>query len=188
MFDNPFIWIVLIWWLLTSFLGAGKKRRARLRAVVAEQPPEIADQEEVEPPRVVASPGTVPPVSAPVSIPEPDTPVPEPRRPKKPTLQDLFKQLGLEPRIDAGPEPETEPEPAQVEVIPEPVAEPPPVVERLPDAVFHTASAYDLPTIPSAASLPTGLTRRHWTPLQQMVIFKEVLDRPKGFRRGWEPR
>ncbi len=147
--------------------------------------PEFAGQEEAyEPPPEAVPPGPEPALPSR----EPEPPAPPPQRPKLPTLQDLFKQLGLDAIIDPEPEPEHEPEPVAVGVAPEPVAEPAPVVEPEPEAVFHAGSAYDLPTAPSNARLPTGLTPRHWTPLQQMVIFKEVLDRPRGFRRGWEPR
>lgn len=190
-FDSPLFWIVVIWWLLSTFLGAkARKRRALQRLTELEgeedagQPMGVELEEEV--PESVTQP-----ISPAVEYRDRTTPGP-PRKAAipKPPLQQLARSLGIpkefipsgileedeEPLPEiAATEPENQPEKETVDPAPSLSAMQGPAdvheVEKADEAV-HGISHLNKSVFPSL------------TPLQQAIVLKEVLDRPRALRRG----
>lgn len=209
IFDSPLFWIIVVWWLLTTFLG-GKARRRRAMKAQSAQPDQPAvpfgrPQPEIEP---AFSPGQERPaeieVETDVLEAEPSTTAPGPQEypdrtpPAPPTrpvspLENLFRGLGItedmvpaalrpdreaflpvEPDHDLVREPDISPEEEYTEAPPEP-----PPVESPP----ARAREY-IPAPHRRYPLLAETTLTRLTPLQQVVIFKEILDRPRAQRRA----
>lgn len=202
MFDSPLLWIVVIWWLLTTILGVkARQRRAQARSASPDQPaappgpPEAAVRRELPPergrPQGVEIEGEVPGEQPPAVPGE----VEPPSRPTSP-LENLFRGLGITeelipeglrpggevpweeepapaPELETAAEPEAAPEPERGETPPEP-----PCVER------HLVSERE-PVTPPTRHYPllAGTALARLTPLQQAVVLKEILDRPRALHR-----
>lgn len=195
MFDNPIFWIVAIWWLLSTFLGGKARRRRAQRARAMAQQQLAVDEEGAQaegtleetyipsPPPAAELDAEPPPEEAPASVPLFQRSIM-----REPSLEDFLRGMGISrgPVVDEYPpeedfvEPEEEPLP-----IPEPVA----AVEA-PAEEIHAADrgAYAIREISRRTQQsfpllsPESLAR--WTPLQQIVVLKEVLDAPRALRRG----
>jgi len=186
LFDNPIFWIVAIWWLLTTLLGSKARRKRRARAT----PPE---------PRMSPLPGPAHEREEPVYVgevkpdeeemeQEPALPPPPVRPIVKPaiSLEQLWRGLGIEPEVVQfrGLADQEEEVIGVAPPIPEPapVAVAPPQPTKVPERVIHEPSA------PPTAHRRHGLTISQavagLTPLQQAVVLKEILDRPRALRRG----
>ena len=179
LFDSPLFWIILVWWLLSIFLGAKARKRRRVAMEMA-----ALEVEEPVPPGPQETPRSEPsfvPRETPEVIPAGPTELPPPLPPKPVTpLQEIFRALGMEDRpplfgaLRAEPEPEITPVDDQTPtVVPEKVS-PPPVV-------------------PTTTPKPGPGIRRHYrasplatlerlTPWQQAVMMKEILDSPLALR------
>lgn len=208
MFDKPLFWIILVWWLVSTFLGAkARKRRRAAMEMAAQEPEETAalEPEEtapVEPREMVESEPAVIPRYAPEVIPAtpvappqpiPATPVAPPQPiPAKPVtpLQEIFHALGMEDRpalfgaLRAAPEPEitlVEAEPPLIEP-----AKPPPRQRKPPPREEPTVSPQPKAKIrPHYPALPLASLER-LTPWQQALVLKEILDSPLAVRsRTW---
>ncbi|MFB0516522.1 MAG: hypothetical protein ACETWG_07955 [Candidatus Neomarinimicrobiota bacterium] len=200
-FKSPLFWIIVIWWLLSTFLGARARRRRAMQARSAppgkpvtpaekpapkvgrevtfqrERPPEarveVEALEKRRPPRPVS-----PRLSAREGRPEP------PPKPAMP-LEDVLRKLGLAEELIPGVlRPETE-EPA-LEEEPEILAEPEPVEappEPPPVKPIPTRRAeYVAPRVePSYPLLPEAILGR-LSPLQQVILLREVLGAPRALR------
>lgn len=186
MFDNPIIWIVVVWWLFTTFLGAKARRRRRARA----SSPEPRMSPLPEPARGREEPVYVGEVESDAEEMErepalPPTPV-RPRIKPAISMKQLWRGLGIEPEVVqfrelADQEAEVVEEAPPIPE-PAPVAVAPPQPTKVPERVIHEPSA------------PPTAHRRHGrtisqvvaglTPLQQAVVLKEILDRPRALRRG----
>ncbi len=192
MFDNPIIWIAIIWWLVTSFLSGKKKRRRRPEPAQEAQnlyAEESGNAEyELAPDAYEPAPDPEPVVTQPEPVPDPLAAQPEPapvlqQRPR--TLQDLARMWqGLDVEFSGG-ERAVEPEPEPPPPPPEPVAvpvEPPPDSRRRHE---HTRSAVPgrRPRMAPALRLTAGLAAR-FTPLQEAIIYREIFDRPRSKRRS----
>jgi len=209
IFESPLFWIIVVWWLLTTFLGGKARRRRAMKAQSAspDQPavPFGRPQQEIEPafspgqerPAEIEVEGDVleaePSTTAPGPQEYPDrTPPALPARPVSP-LENLFRGLGItedmvpaalrpdredflpvEPDHDLVREPDISPEEEYTEAPPEPPpVEPPPARAR----------EY-IPAPRRRSPLLAKTTLDRLTPLQQVVIFKEILDRPRAQRRA----
>ncbi len=210
-FDSPHFWVVIVWWLLATLLGGKARRRRAMRAQAASQDQPAAPfrgpQQEVEP---AFSPGEErfaeieveeevlegePPIPAPGPQEYPDRPLPTPpTRPVSP-LESLFRGLGItedmvpaalrperegfppvEPDAALAREPDISPEQEYSEARPEP----PPVEAPPARAEEHIPAPRPRRSYP----LLTETTLARLTPLQQVVVFKEILDRPRAQRRS----
>ncbi len=179
MFDSPLFWIVAIWWLLSTFLGAKARKRRRAAVEMAASEPE-----EPVPPGPRETPESEPAV-APLETPDviPATPVAPPPPPPAQTvtpLQEIFHALGMEQRpplfgaLRAAPEPEIIPVEAETPLV-EPAKLPPP---REAPAISHRPKAKSRPHYPV---LPLASLER-LTPWQQALVLKEILDSPLAVR------
>ncbi len=179
LFDSPLFWIILVWWLLSTFLGAkARKRRLATRKMAALEAEEPAPP---KPPETADLAPSVVPRDAPEVIPAIPVapPPPIPAQPVTP-LQEIFHALGMEQRpplfgaLRATPEPEIIP----VE------AETPPVAPQ------KTPPPRDAPTIAPKVKMEIVLHYPAWplaslerlTPWQQAVALKEILDSPLALR------
>ncbi len=188
MFDNPIFWIVVIWWLLTTFLGSKARRKRRAQA----PPPERRTSPLPGPAREGEEQGYVGEVESDAEELEP-----EPAMPPMPfrsrvspaiPLEQLWRGLGIEPeamrfRGLAGQEEEVvEVAPPSPGPDPEPVDLPAPHSTRAPERVTVETSA--APTAHRRHGLTISQAVAGLTPLQQAVVLKEILDRPRALRRG----
>ncbi|UCD38324.1 MAG: hypothetical protein JSW54_02255 [Fidelibacterota bacterium] len=215
-FDSPLFWIIVIWWLLSTFLGAkARKRRAAQAAAEPEltrsgetpQPEaeselldsrkrparlEIDTTDMEQPPRGIPYPpndrGVTPEI-----LPR-KTSRPAPTSKVKSPLEEIFRGLGLtqemippqfrpereaEPPIELAPTPVTE-----LEAVPE-VDEKEEVRQELMEGAPPPSKAeYAAPRIHAGYSLLSGALTTQLTSLQQAVVLKEILDRPRALRRG----
>ncbi len=183
MFDNPIFWIVVVWWLFTTFLGAKARRKRRAKATPPGRQPALlpGSAREREEPGYVDE---IEPDEEGMER-EPALPPPPVRSPVRPTtpMEQLWRGLGIEPevvqfreladQVEEGVEvapPIPEPEP-------EPLVAPTPLPPKEPE-----------PATPPTAHRRRGLTISQavagLTPLQQAVVLKEILDRPRALRRG----
>lgn len=209
IFESPLFWIIVVWFLLTTLLGGKARRRRAARAAPPDQPPAPFGVERPEGESAVSPLGERPAeievetevleAQPPTSAPEPQEypgrtrpstrlrtgPAP-PSRPVSP-LEDLFRKLGVAEemvpgvlRPEAGEAPLTEE--LEITTTPEPVEEPPmpPPVEPPPARVKEYISPPPHRRYPLLAE--TTLARL--TPLQRVVVLKEVLDRPRAQRRA----
>ncbi len=183
MFDSPLFWIILIWWLLSIFLGAKARKRRR-----AAMEMEASEPEEPTPPgprETLESEPAVVPRETPEVIPASPTELPLPLPPKPVTpLQEIFHALGMEERpplfgaLRVAPEPEITPVEAETPAVaPEKVS---------PTPVAPTTTLKRQPEIRrDYPALPLAFLER-LTPWQQAVALKEVLDSPLALRsRNW---
>ena len=210
-FESPLFWVVIVWWLLATLLGRKARQRRAMQAQAASQDQPAAPfggpQQEIEPafspePERFAEIQVEekvlegePPIPAPGPQEYPDRPLPTPpTRPVSP-LESLFRGLGIkEDMIPAALRPEregfppVEPEAAlarEPDISPEeeyiePLPEPPPV-----EAPPARAEEYiPVPRPRRSYPLLTEATLARLTPLQQVVVFKEILDRPRALRRS----
>ncbi len=210
-FESPLFWVVIVWWLLATLLGRKARQRRAMQAQAASQDQPAAPlgrpQREVEPafspePERFAEIETEeevlegePPIPAPGPQEYPDRPLPTPpTRPVSP-LESLFRGLGIkEDMIPAALRPEREgfppvepdaalarePDISPEEEYIEPLPEPPPV-----EAPPARAEEYiPVPRPRRSYPLLTEATLARLTPLQQVVVFKEILDRPRALRRS----
>ncbi|MBA7602325.1 MAG: hypothetical protein GH143_01020 [Calditrichaeota bacterium] len=203
IFDSPLFWIIVVWWLLTTFLGGKARRRRAMRARSAQpdqpaapfgrpqpeiEPAFLPGQErpaeiEVEADVLEAEPSTTAP--GPQEYPDRTGPPAPPTRPVSP-LEDLFRKLGVaEELVPAVLRPEEEEAPLteelEITTMPELVEEPPtPLPVEPPPA---RAREY-IPAPRRRYPLLAETTLDRLTPLQQVVIFKEILDRPRAQRRA----
>lgn len=209
IFDSPLFWIIFIWWLISTIFGAKARQRRALqaRARKSEQPPasgidtRVEGESEMEPgwegPTEVEAEGELLEAEAVESdsgfgeIPEQPRPSPPPG-PASP-LESLFRSLGvpesglpsaLRPQRDIfplkPPKPvEVTPEPPPVEPI-EVKPEPPPA-ER---AVKPMVRKEQVQPRRRRYSLLPETAMAQLTPMQQAIIFKEILDRPRAQRRA----
>ena len=202
MFDKPLFWIILVWWLVSTFLGAkARKRRRAAMEMAAQEPEETAalEPEEtapVEPREMVESEPDVIPRYAPEVIPAtpvappqpiPTTPVappqPIPAQPVTP-LQEIFHKLGMEDRpslfgaLRAAPEPEITLVEAEIPLVAP--QRPPP--RRKATTILPQPKDKIRPHYPA---LPLASLER-LTPWQQALVLKEILDSPLAVRsRTW---
>lgn len=183
MFDKPLFWIILVWWLVSTFLGAKARKRRRaameMAALEQEEPAPLEPREMVE-----SEPAAAPPETPDVIPPTPVAPPqPIPAQPVTP-LQEIFHALGMEDRpalfgaLRAAPEPEitlVEDEPPLVEPQKPPPPREAPTVSPLPKAKIR----------PHYPALPLASLER-LTPWQQALVLKEILDSPLAVRsRTW---
>ncbi len=179
MFDSPLFWILVVWWILSTFLG-GKKRIAKLA-------PQASDDDGLD----LESSFTT--QAAPVqtdAASEPKRPlskleqllqrmgVPEEFKSVEGELKGLGRQLGLiEEEVEFVP-PAVMETPA-VETDPEPVIEP-------EQDYRATVRKHSKPKwVPQKVERVDLMGRiAHLPPLQQAIILKEVLDRPRAARYG----
>jgi hypothetical protein len=208
-FDSPLFWIVVIWWLLSTFLGAKARKRRAAARILSEsepEPPSAPEPEElrfgrededlVEPVGIEPEEELPEPVMQPIppsgespaqARPGPPTKAPIP----KPPLEQLVRSLGIPKEfipsgilpVEEEPLPEVEAEIAEPEGQPEEemmsISTTPPV----PEALYGAEEA--------RVTLKTadGITRLYesvfpsLTPIQQAIVLKEVLDRPRALRR-----
>ncbi len=178
MFDSPLFWIVLIWWLLSTFLGAKARKRRRAAMEMAASEPEEPDPQ--GPWDTLESQSAVAPLETPEVIPA--TPVaPPPPLPTQPVtpLQEIFHALGLEQRPPLFGVPEAAPEPiipVEVEtrkVAPEKVS---------PTTVATTTTLKPEPEIRRHYPASPLASLERLTPWQQAVALKEILDSPLALR------
>ena len=200
MFDNPIFWIVAIWWLLSRVLG-GKARKKRAQARQAAQQRAFEAEQSAVATDIAADipvvPGPEPPQAEP-ERPEPGFEAPQPSAPppllrREPSLEDFLRGLGLG-RQPAPQVMQPEFDEAEPAVQPEPEPEPPPVPEpvrpRHAAVSAHSAAAdaYSIADRPSRSLAECPLVGRNvlaaLTPLQQVVVLREVLDAPRSLRRG----
>lgn len=180
MFDSPIFWVILVWWLLTKFLGVGKRRPVRQ---VEYEPDELSDDmifEEVE-------------------LDQPDSPVepqpaeqsaPPPTVSSRPTLKDLWRTLERELEGVVRP---AAPGPVASSTVPEfttppvqpakpPAVPVPPPMEAEPER-HH--KHHDTASWGKKAAYRNPLERysSRWTVAQQAVVFREILGPPIALRR-----
>ena len=184
--DNPIIWIVAIWWLLTTFLGAKARRKRRAKAT----PPESQISPVPGPGRKWEEPSDIGEVEPDAEEMErepalPPTPVRSSVGPAL-SMEKIWRGLGIEPEVVQFRRPADD----EVEVVevasPAPESEPvklaAPQPTRVPERAVHDTSA------PPTAHRRGGHTIIQavdgLTPLQQAVVLKEILDRPRALRRG----
>ncbi|MCK4578647.1 MAG: hypothetical protein KAU50_07640 [Candidatus Marinimicrobia bacterium] len=184
IFDSPLLWIILIWWILTTVLGskAKRKRQARQQAMMAQ----AADDSETGEDEQAADRLDTLPTGFPGGQPEQR---PEPRSVSP--LQEIWRNLGFEegPFQIIAP---VEEEPTAPEPVAEPVEPPRPPVEQ----ILKPAAAGERDwQVMRDASKPYKARRRRpglmelrtlkrLTPIQQAVVLKEVLDNPLALRQG----
>ncbi len=219
IFESPLFWIIVVWFLLTTFLGGKARRRRAMQAQAAppDQPPAPfgVERPEGEPtvslgqerPVEIKVEGEALEAQPPTAAPEPQEypgrtrpstrlrtgpsaqlrtgPAP-PSRPVSP-LEDLFRKLGVAEELVPGvlrPEEGEAPltEELEITTTPEPVEEQPmpPPVEPTPAGAKEYIPAPRHRRYPLLAE--TTLARL--TPLQRVVVLKEVLDRPRAQRRA----
>jgi hypothetical protein len=211
-FDSPLFWIVVIWWLLSTFLGAkARKRRAAARILSepeteptsAPEPEELRfGREDEEDEDLVQPVGIEPEEEFPEPATQPISPSGEyvdrvkagpPRKPPVPTppLEQLVRSLGIPKEfIPSGilpvaeePLPEVEAEIAEPEGQPEEEMRQVSTIPPVPEASYGAEEAQV--TLKTAG----GITRLYksvfpsLTPIQQAIVLKEVLDRPRALRR-----
>ncbi len=185
MFDSPLFWIILVWWLASTLLGAKARKRRRAAQMLAEQETE-PDDGEWQPETPAGQPAYLseeetedqPGMPPDDEVVQPPVPLPPPRKQPPTPLQEIFRALGMEePQpLFGGMRPEVEPEPPPPE--PEPpiiVAEAPPPVEPEPEPRPAAEPSQAYPSIPVPAM-------KRLTPWQQAVVLKEILDTPPGLR------
>ena len=183
MFDKPLFWIILVWWLVSTFLGAkARKRRRAAREMAALEPEEAAPAGPLE--TVESEPAAIP-RDAPEVIPA--TPVapppPIPARPATP-LQEIFHTMGMEDRPPLFGALRTAPQPAITLVEAEiPLVAPPrPPPHRKATTILPQPKDKIRPHYPA---LPLASLER-LTPWQQALVLKEILDSPLAVRsRAW---
>ena len=209
IFESPLFWIIVVWFLLTTLLGGKARRRRAAQAAPPDQPPAPFGVERPEGEPAVSPLGERPAeieveaealeAQPPIAAPEPQEypgrtrpstrlrtgPAP-PSRPVSP-LEDLFRKLGVAEELvpgvlrpEAGEAPLTEE--LEITTTPEPVEEPPmpPPVEPPPARVKE----YISPPPRRHSPLLAETTLARLTPLQQAVVLKELLDRPRAQRRA----
>lgn len=211
-FDSPLFWIVVIWWLLSTFLGAkARKRRAMQRLAEQEtelpttaEPDEVQFEMEAEEDRDVIRPVSIEgeeKTSEPITQPVPPTrgygdrvKAGTPRKPQipKPPLEQLARSLGIPKEfiptgiITAEEEPTVE---EDVETA-EPVGPPEKEIQETAPPIPVPDVSYRPEGIPTAIETASGISYLHdsvlpsMTPLQQAIVLKEILDRPRALRRG----
>lgn len=186
MFDSPIFWIVVIWWLLTTILGAKARRKRRAMASSPGRQPaplpgparereESGYDSEIEPDEEgMEREPALPPM-----------PVRSRVKPAIP-LEQLWRGLGIEPEVvrfrELADQEEEVIEGAPPIPEPEPVAVPAPQPTRVPERVKVETSA--APTAHRRRGLTISQAVAGLTPLQQAVVLKEILDRPRALRRG----
>jgi hypothetical protein len=206
-FDSPLFWIVVIWWLLSTFLGAkARKRRAMQR--LAEQESELPttvetdevqfdleDQEEAVRSVTVAAEEKIPEPTQPPTVgddrnqikagPPRKAPIP------KPPLEQLARTLGIPKEFIPSGIIAAEEEPAaEVEGAAEPVGSPEKEITETALATPVPDASYQSEETQAAIETTGGITHLQesvfpsLTPLQQAIVLKEILDRPRPFRRG----
>ena len=182
MFDNPFFWIVAIWWLLSNFLRKSKRRRVRqVERVPVEEPEELLFEEPLE----GAAPISPDPRAA---GPEPESePVypqaPRPAAPSRATLKDLWRKLemeleGVTQPVASAPVPEP-PVPPKAPVMPQPL---PVVARRERPHEEHDTDSWGKRTTYRQPPLERYSSR--WTVAQQAVIFREIIGPPVALRKA----
>ncbi len=178
LFDSPLFWIILVWWLLSTFLGAkARKRRLATRKMAALEAEEPAPP---KPPETADLAPSVVPRDAPEVIPAIPVapPPPIPAQPVTP-LQEIFHALGMEQRpplfgaLRATPEPII---PVEAET---PLLEP--VKAPLPQAAPTISPPREAEIRPHSPAWPLASLER-LTPWQQAVALKEILDSPLALR------
>ena len=182
MFDNPFFWIVAIWWLVSNFLGKSKRRRLRqVERVPIEEPEEPLFEEPLE---GAAPISPDPPAAGPEPESEPVYPQsPRPAVPLRATLKGLWRKLemeleGVTQPVDSAPVPEP-PVPPKAPVMPPP----PPVVARRERAYEdHDTDSWGKRTTYRQPPLERYSSR--WTVAQQAVIFREIIGPPVALRKA----
>ena len=179
--DNPIIWIVAIWWLLTTFLGAKARRKRRAKAT----PPESQISPVPGPGRKWEEPSDIGEVEPDAEEMErepalPPTPVRSSVGPAL-SMEKIWRGLGIEPEVVQFRRPADDEEEVVEDAPPIPEPEPLVMPTRLPPKESE-------PATPATAHRRRGLTITQvvagLTPLQQAVVLKEILDRPRALRRG----
>ncbi len=177
MFDSPIFWIVAIWWLVSTLLGAKARKRRRAAQRLAEQELEPAEGE-WQPEAPAGEPAHFSEEEPVEEFFQPPTPLPPRKQPATP-LQEIFRALGMEetPPLFGGMTAEVEPEP------PPPEPEPPKIVAEVPPPPAKPEPEPRPVREPSRAylSIPVPGMKR-LTPWQQAVVLKEILDTPPGLR------
>jgi hypothetical protein len=197
-FDSPLFWIIVIWWLLSTFLGAKARKRRALRAMAtaeeesAEQAPPPDEEVEAEGvsqqerPFYLEAEDVATEEGPPTMIPpQPGSPGRVPRPAPKPglPLEDILRGLGI-PR-DVIPSPLR---PEEEVIIPEELEPEPPLdIEpepEEPEEVYpvHVTAPVE-PTIRDEYRMLAGVRLARLTPMQQAIVLKEILDSPIAFRR-----
>jgi hypothetical protein len=203
LFDSPLFWIIVIWWLLTTFLGArARRRRAAQAAQPAPKPKAAVPSEELRfapeeedlsrgiahPPAAgekeevleEATSGRTPPTEE-----YPTRARPEPASKPGMPWDDWARTLGIPLEIIPGAR-----EPEEKEVLPTeeeaelPELEPAVSAEPLPEKAAIAQPDAVPPTPAGIRPLLPENVLTQLTPLQQAILMKEVLDRPRAFRRG----
>ncbi|MEE9465861.1 MAG: hypothetical protein V3W14_09855 [Candidatus Neomarinimicrobiota bacterium] len=180
MFDSPLFWIVVIWWLASTLLGAKARKRRRAAQRLAEQELEPA-ADEWQPEAPAGEPAYLSEEEPGDEFVRPPVPLPPPRKRPVTPLQEIFRALGMEetPPLFGGMTAEVEPEP------PPPEPEPPKIVAEVPQPPAKPDLKPRPVVKPSQAylSIPVAAMRR-LTPWQQAVVLKEILGTPPGLRSG----
>ena len=194
LFDSPLFWIILVWWLISTVLGAQARKRRREQAAAAQQKvrEQLSQEEEEQPdePASVAGPewrespevGEVRPAQETGIFP----PRQKIRRPA--SLTDIWREMqkGLTP-TEIQPSPWWEAEELEKEAEPE--------AEGIEAAAQGTTTYMEMLDI--GAPVPSKVTEPEKVPVtirdrfmsldlnswQQAVVLKEVLDRPRAYRR-----
>ncbi len=179
MFDSPLFWILVVWWIFSTFLGA-KKRAAK------SAPPPRKDVELDFESSFTTLDEAAPPA-----------PTTEPKRPASP-LEQLFKKMGIPDEFKSVDDelkglgrqlgfieeevefvPPVVVETPTVDVKPEPVIEP----EQDYRATVHKhAKPKWLPQKAEHVDMMSLI--EHLPRLQQAILLKEILDRPRAARYG----
>jgi len=179
-FDSPIFWIIVVWWLLTTFLGA-KSRKQRVQRLKEE----AARQQE----QTLAEPSTAEEVEPEPWEPEPQltTEAEQPARVRTapPAIfKELWRELGI-PAEMLKPEPvqpiREEPEPEELAV--EDAA---PVTEAAAAEQAPVVSAEERPYKPPAQAplyLTAGMAQL--SPWQQAIVYRTVLGRPRALQRDF---
>ena len=194
LFDSPLFWIILVWWLISTLLGAQARKRRRAQAAAAQQQvrEQLSQEQEEQPGEPVT--GAEPEWRESPEVREMPTeqetevfaPRQETRRPT--SLTDIWREMqkGLTPPTIQPSMPweaeeyeeEAEPEVEEMEAAAPlatvyeekldtgvPISSKEMEPERVPVPILDRFSALDL---------------NSW---QQAVVLKEVLDRPRAYRR-----
>ncbi len=174
-FDSPIFWIVVVWWLLTTFLGAKsrKQRAQRLKEAALQQEPTQAEPstaEEVEPEPWEPEPPLTTEAEPPARV----------RAAPPPIFKELWRELGIQVEL---PKPEV-----AIPIWQEPEPEELAVEDAVPAA--EAAAAEQAPVVsakerPYKAPLYLTAGMAHLSPWQQAIVYRTVLGRPRALQRDF---
>ncbi len=170
MFDSPVFWAILIWWLLSNFLGSKRKRQRAIKAPppqpgvgpepvkADEAPPQPEEQAPLSPLDLLKRR----PPSQVGSLKELWAAVAAELSPSEPVVRDFAEEVAPDELIIEEVPPPPPPPPAKPRIVTE--AKPAPLAVQSPLQALTTES-----------QLP-------WSPMQQAIILREIFDRPVGLR------